>query len=96
MEQVTILFLLSLLLSLGCATFHSKLCLHFKVSSVGSHHLFHLPFVICFFVFCCCTSSCLVVTFLFLMKLCSLVQTSSASFGFIIATFLCYFFPGVI
>jgi hypothetical protein len=31
-----------------------------------------------------------------LMKLCSLVQTSSASFGFIIATFLCYFFPGVI
>lgn len=101
----------SLLFSLGHATFHSKLCLCFKVSSVGSHHLlyfvlsshfilfhhlFHFALSFHFFVFCRCTSSYLVVTFLCFMRFFSLVQMFSSSFGFIIATFLCYFFPSVI
>lgn len=97
--------------SLGHATFHSKLCLCFKVSSVESHHLlyfvlsshfilfhhlFHFSLSFHSFVFRRCTSSCLVVTFLLFMRFCSLVQMFSSSCGFIIATFLCYFFPSVI
>lgn len=67
------LFAHSLLLSLGHATFHSKLCLHFKVSSLGFHHLFYclvvsFHFISSSFSFCICHSLLCVLSVHFILS----------------------------